>query len=393
MSKVLEYVDEQTVVDLAKRLIKSQSPSGNEKKLATLMAIEMKKAGFNRVQYDEHSNIVGIMPGLTKGKSLVLAGHIDTVPPGTMQDAFLAEEIDGSKLGTRGKVIRGRGACDMKAALAAMISTGSALKRARARLKGDFIVVGLAKTKIGESSGLNSILKRFELKPDYIVSCNPTNMEINTAHPGQAVYRLKSIGKMTNIGNAPSGDNAILKMQKIIDCIQKNATLPEDKRLGKANMIISSISSDPTDEAHSVPHLCQALLVRQFFKSEHPEKIREDLLNILRQNNFKENDVTINLERYYKSHNVSDKEEIVSIIQDARSIAIGKTAKIGQWTTGTNISEIFDVKYPIVGIGPGDSKYAHTPIEHVPVNQVIDAAKLYTVLTEKICVQMKVKDK
>ena len=115
----------------------------------------------------------------------------------------------------------------------------------------------------------NALLKKFELKPDYIVSCNPTNMEINTAHPGQAVYRIKAIGKMTNIGNASSGDNAILKMQKIINCIQSNATLPEDKRLGKANMIVSSISSDPTDEAHSVPYMCQALLVRQFFKNEH----------------------------------------------------------------------------------------------------------------------------
>jgi putative selenium metabolism hydrolase len=393
MSKVLEYVDEQSVIDLAKRLINSQSPSGNEKKLATLMAIEMKKAGFNLVQYDEHNNIVGVMPGLTKGKSLVLAGHIDTVPPGLMENPFLAEEMDGSKLGTRGKVIKGRGACDMKGALASMISTGLALKRARARLKGDFIVVGLAKTKIGQSSGLKALLNRFELKPDYVVSCNPTNMEINTAHPGQAIYRIMSKGKMTNIGNPAIGDNAILKMHNIINCIKKDAVLPEDKRFGKANLIVSSISSNPMNEAHSVPYQCHALLVRQFHKNEHPEKIRENFLTILKQNNLKEQDVEIKLERYFKPHDVNPKEEIVDLIQDARSIAIGKTAKIGQWTSGTNISEIFDVKFPVVGIGPGEAKFAHTPSEHVAVNQVIDAAKLYAVLAEKISVQMKVKDK
>lgn len=393
MSKVLEYVDEQPVIDLAKRLIKCQSLSGNEKKLATLMAIEMKKAGFNLVQYDEHNNIVGVMPGLTKGKSLVLAGHIDTVPPGSMINPFLAEEMDGSKLGTRGKIIKGRGACDMKGALAAMISTGSALKRARARLKGDFIVVGLAKTKIGKSSGLKALLNRFELKPDYIIACNPTNLEINTAHPGQAIYRIISKGKMTNIGNPNSGDNAILKMQKIITCLIDNTTLPEDKRFGKANLIISSISSNPIDEAHSVSYLCHALLVRQFFKNEHPEKIREDFLAILKQNNLKEQDVEINLERYFKPHDINPKEEIVELIQEARSIAIGKTTKISQWTSGANVSEIYDVNYPVVGIGPGDAKFAHTPNEHVPVNQVIEAAKLYVVLAEKICIQMKVKDK
>ncbi|NHJ39265.1 MAG: M20/M25/M40 family metallo-hydrolase [Asgard group archaeon] len=393
MSKVLEYVDEQSVIDLTKRLIKSQSLSGNEKKLATLMAIEMKKAGFNLVQYDEHNNIVGVMPGLTKGKSLVLAGHIDTVPPGSMTNPFSAEEMDGSKLGTRGKVIRGRGACDMKGALAAMISTGSALKRARARLKGDFIVVGLAKTKIGKSSGLKALLNKFELKPDYIVSCNPTNMQINTAHPGQAIYRLISKGKMTNIGNPSDGDNAILKMQKIIDCIKNNAKLPEDKRFGQANLIISSIASNPLNEAHSVPYLCNALLVRQYFKDELPEKIQEDFISILKQNNLKEQDVEIQLERFFKPHEVGPKEEIIDIIQEAKIIATGKPANIGQWISGTNISEIFDVNYPIVGIGPGDAKFAHTSIEHTPVNQIIEAAKLYVVLTEKICIQMKVKEK
>ncbi|MHA1212271.1 MAG: M20 family metallopeptidase, partial [Candidatus Heimdallarchaeota archaeon] len=293
MSKSLEYLDEQVVIELAKRLIKNKSESGNEKKIATLLAIEMKKAGFYRVQYDEHNNIVGIMPGLTNGKSLVLAGHIDTVPPGSMPDAFNPQQIDGSKLGTKGQVLTGRGACDMKGALAAMICAGSALKRARARLKGDFIVVGLAKTKTGESTGLKELLKKFELKPNFVVSCAPTDLEINTAHPGQATYELIAKGKMTNIGNSGAGENAVLKMNKIIDCIQANVSLPEDKQFGKANMIISSIASHPIGEAHSVPNLCQALLVRQFFKDEDPEKIKEDLKATLKANNFDETDIDI----------------------------------------------------------------------------------------------------
>ncbi|NHJ32683.1 MAG: M20/M25/M40 family metallo-hydrolase [Asgard group archaeon] len=391
MSKSLEYVDEQNSIDLTKRLIKSQSQSGNEKKLATLMAIEMKKAGFNLVQYDEHNNIVGIMPGLGRGKSLVLVGHLDTVPAGAMENPFNPVEIDGTKLGTRGKVITGRGACDTKAALAAMLCAGSALKRARARLKGDFVIIGLANTKTGKSTGLKQLIKKFELTPNFVVSCTPTNLEINTAHPGQATFEILAKGKMANIGNPKQGENAILKMNKIINYLKENAVLPEDKRFGKANMIISSITSNTVGESHSIPNLCQALLVRQFFNNENPETIRNEFLEILSKHNIKEQDVEINLKRFFKPHSVNSKEEIISIIQESRNIAFGKSAKISQWNSGVNVSEIFDIELPIVGFGPGDEKFAHTPIEHVPVDQVVKAAKAYTVLAEKICVQMKEK--
>ncbi|NHJ85106.1 MAG: M20/M25/M40 family metallo-hydrolase [Asgard group archaeon] len=389
MSKSLEQLDEKSVVDLAKRLIKTQSLSGNEKKFATLLAIEMQKAGFTQVHWDDESNIVGVMPGLGTGKTLVLVGHIDTVPPGDMPDPFSAQETDGSKLGTKGKVIVGRGACDMKAAFAGMISASLAMKRARARLKGNYVVVGMSNSKNGKSIGLKEILKKFEIKADFVVSCAPTNLDINISHPGKAIFEIVTKGKMSNIGNPLQGDNAILKLAKVIECLYENAVLPEEKRYGKANMIISSISSEPLGESHSIPNLCKALLIRQYFKNESPEKIRDDFLELLKKNNYKEAEVSVQLERYYDALDTNPKEEIISVLQTASTIATGKEAKIGHWSSGVTISELLDVNIPIVGFGPGDEKFAHSPYEHVPVDQVIKAAKVYTVLAEKICVQMK----
>lgn len=391
MSKTLEVINERAIINLAKRLVKTESMSGNERKIATLLAIEMKKAGFNKVQFDEQTNdIIGVMPGLGKGKTLVLVGYIDTAPPGLMEEPFEGLEMDGSKLGTKGKVIYGRGACDMKGGLAAMISTGAALKRARARLKGNFAIVGLANTKTGKSSSLKQLLEKFQLSPDYLVACPPTNLDINLAHPGQATFEIQTYGRMSNLGNPTKGENAILKMNKVLDCILSNIKLPEDKDFGKANMVISSIASKPIEQFHSVPNVCYALMVRQIFEKEDPEEIRKDLLNILKKNNYKiDEEVKVFLNRYYKPHSVKDDIEIISLIQEARKIAGGKPSKLGQWTSGINVSEIFDIDFPIVGFGPGDEQYAHTPNEHVLINQVIEATKVYSVLAEKICVQMK----
>jgi putative aminopeptidase FrvX len=66
--KTVDSVDEQAVVNLAKRLVKNKSISGEEKKILTLLAIELKKAGFTKVQYDKKNfNIVGKVAGTGKG--------------------------------------------------------------------------------------------------------------------------------------------------------------------------------------------------------------------------------------------------------------------------------------------------------------------------------------
>ncbi|MCF2142278.1 MAG: M20/M25/M40 family metallo-hydrolase [Candidatus Heimdallarchaeota archaeon] len=392
MSKALEFVDEQLVIDLTKRLIKTPSVSGNENKLRTLLAIEMTKAGFTEVKYDENNNIVGKMPGQGTGKSLLLASYIDTVPPGTMEDAFTPKEIDGSKLGTKGKVITGRGAVDMKSSLAAMICVASAFKRTRSRLKGDFIVVGLANTKSGKNLGIKKLIDKFELAPDYIVVGAPTNLNINISHPGQAIFEVLAKGKMGNIGYQEASENAILKMNRIISCLNENINLPKDKLYGQAQMFFSSIISNPVDATHSIPDLCHSLLVRQYFENEDPEQIKLAIKTTLSKNNFKEGvDFLINLRRHFRPFKAPDDSEIIQHLSKAFELVTKKSTQIGFWKGAVNISEIFKVDTPIVGFGPGNEKFANTVNEHVPISQLVTAFKVYTVLAEKICVQLKAK--
>jgi succinyl-diaminopimelate desuccinylase len=180
-------------------------------------------------------------------------------------------------------------------------------------------------------------------------------------------------------------------MNKVLTCLTENAVLPENKRFGKANMIISSITSLPVDEFYAIPSMCKALLVRQYFQGENPENIRNELLEILRKNGYKEQDADIILKNHYAPLEIDSKQEIIKIIQDTKDFVMKKEAKISQWNSGISLSNLIDLDQPVVGFGPGDEKFAHTSIEHVPVDHIKAAVKLYTVLGEKICVQMKEK--
>ncbi|MEW6752048.1 MAG: M20/M25/M40 family metallo-hydrolase [Candidatus Latescibacterota bacterium] len=84
--------------------------------------------------YRGRPNLVARLPGTGGGRSLLLSGHVDTVPPGRgpWQDSPCSGRIAGGRL-------YGRGSFDMKGGLAAQFAVLLALRRARVRLRGDLL--------------------------------------------------------------------------------------------------------------------------------------------------------------------------------------------------------------------------------------------------------------
>jgi succinyl-diaminopimelate desuccinylase len=388
--KTVDSIDEQAVVNLAKRLVKNKSISGEEKKILTLLAIELKKAGFTKVQYDKKNfNIIGKVAGTGKGESLALVGHLDTVPEGTMADPYQAKIMKGKKLGSSGEVLYGRGACSMKGGLAAMIAAGAAMKRARLRLKGDFMVIALSRSETNESTGLRFLLQKFDLEPDYIISTKPTNMKINTGYPGYAFFELLMKGQMAPIGLADKGDNAIIKIGNASQALLANSKLTTHDLYGKASFVLSSIESQPRNQWHSVPPFCKAHFVRKFFPEEKPADILESLKTILKKNGFDEKNWRLNIKNQINPYDLGPETKPIPTLKEIAKKVIGKTPKLGYWTSGIHLSDVIDAKLPVIGFGPGDDSLAHTPKEHVPLSQVIDATKVYAALGEKICLTTK----
>jgi succinyl-diaminopimelate desuccinylase len=306
-----------------------------------------------------------------------------------MPDPYQAKIMKGKKLSSSGEVLYGRGACSMKGGLAAMIAAGAAMKRARLRLKGDFMVIALSRSETNESTGLRFLLQKFDLEPDYIISTKPTNMKINTGHPGYAYYELLMKRQMAPIGLADKGDNAIIKIGNASQTLLTNSKLATHKQFGKASFILSSIESQPRNQWHSVPPFCKANFVRKFFPNEDPEKILQSLKTILKKNNFDEKNWRLNIKNQIEPYDLDPETEPIPILKEIAKNILGKTPQLGYWTSGVHLSDVIDAKMPVVGFGPGDDNFAHTPKEHVPLSQIINATKIYAALGEKICLTTK----
>jgi acetylornithine deacetylase len=134
--------------------------------------------------YANRPNVAAIRAGAGGGRSLLLSGHIDTVPRGSepwTRDPFGAE-IEGNRL-------YGLGSNDMKGGIAAMIVAVEALKEAGVKLRGDLLLETVVDEEFGGVNGtLAARLRGFNA--DAAIICEPSQQMICPAQTGGRIAHL-----------------------------------------------------------------------------------------------------------------------------------------------------------------------------------------------------------
>ena len=134
-------------------------------------------------RYRGRRNLLSRSPGTGGGRSLLLSGHIDTVPTGRTPwkhgSAFSAV--------VRGGRLYGRGSWDMKAGLVAQFGVAVALKRARVRLRGDLLCESVVDEEFGGGGGTLAGRLRGD-RADACAIAEGTNYEVVRATRGGAVF-------------------------------------------------------------------------------------------------------------------------------------------------------------------------------------------------------------
>ncbi len=116
------------------------------------------------------------MKGRGSGPSLMLSGHLDTVGDDNYADAF-TPRIEGNR-------VYGRGACDMKDALASYLEVVRVVHDEDIELNGDLILTGIADEE-DQMIGSRDLGERGPWA-DYGIIGEPSNLEACSAHKGQA---------------------------------------------------------------------------------------------------------------------------------------------------------------------------------------------------------------
>lgn len=210
------------IFELLKRMIAIESISGNEESVATFIADYLDEVGFDvELNYaEERRPNVYAKVGEPE---VIMSSHIDTVPP------YIEFREDD-------QFIYGRGSCDAKGVIAAMMKAAEDLKQAGVSDFGLLFLVGEEAGSIGAKVA-NKIPNRCR----YNINGEPTESKLVLGSKGALKVGMHAKGKAAHSAYPQLGESAT---NKLLDVLQelRQAKLPEDPVLGPANMNIGLIS-------------------------------------------------------------------------------------------------------------------------------------------------------
>jgi acetylornithine deacetylase len=166
------------------------------------------------VPRSEARGLVARLPGSGGGRSLMLNGHVDVVPPGDLatwaDDPFSGRLSDGE--------VYGRGACDMKGGVVSALSALLALHRSGAALRGDVLFAAV----VGEEDGGLGTYATLDRgwRADACVITEPTNLDLLVANGGALTFRLRVPGRAAHASVRTSGVSAVEKFHPVFAALR-----------------------------------------------------------------------------------------------------------------------------------------------------------------------------
>jgi acetylornithine deacetylase/succinyl-diaminopimelate desuccinylase-like protein len=206
--------------------INTTNPPGDETKAAHFIADFLSKDGFESEIIESkpgRGSLITRLKGTGEKPNLLLLGHLDVVAANPAEwsiDPFAGTVKDG--------YVYGRGAYDMKGMIAVEVFTLKLLKKNRVPIKGDVVLAATADEEKGGEEGAGYLLRNYKDKVwcPYVLNegaglAIPQKKgniyPIQTAEKGILWFRIKAKG-MPGHGSTPNlADNAILRINKVID--------------------------------------------------------------------------------------------------------------------------------------------------------------------------------
>ena len=357
---------------------------------------EMRQLGYDEARFDLMGNTIGRIGN--GPKVLMYDSHIDTVGVGEKEnwpwDPFVGKVEDG--------VLYARGACDEKGSTPGMIH-GLAIARDLGLLK-DYTVYYLGNMEEWcDGIAPNAFVEADpKVRPDFVVIGEPTKMNVYRGHKGRIELKVTTYGRSAHAAVHYIGDNAVYKMVSIINLIREldrrfRFGMGAHPVLGNASIVITD-AEVRTNSLNAVPDQFTIYIDRRITLNEP----HDDVINLIKglipdylQDEIKVEELYYDtpsytgfefpLPKYFPPWLQEEDHPLVQAGQGTVEDLWGESRPLGTWDFSTN-GTFWAGKagIPAIGFGPGDEKDAHTPTEHVSLDDVVAATEFYAYLPYKL---------
>ena len=204
-------------------------------------------------------NVIGVVEGRTKGRTLMFCGHTDTVGVVGMSEPVTPDEREGR--------LYGRGAQDMKGGVAAMMSAAAHVAQNGGLASGRLIVAAVVDEE-HSSIGADALVKKWTA--DAAIVTEPTDLAIAVGHKGFAWVGVTVEGKAAHGSRPREGQDAILRLGRVLTRLEAlDATLqarPPHPLVGTGSLHASIIAGG--HELSSYPDRATLQLESRILPSE-----------------------------------------------------------------------------------------------------------------------------
>lgn len=336
---------------------------------------------FRKPVHPGRDNIVAILRGKSRGHNLTYICHMDTMPAGEGWEypPFSAEIIDGK--------LYGRGACDMKAGLAAAMLAFRNLSRLEKPLNYDFQLIATVNEEDAMTGAEQAVRDGYVNADSYVLDAEPTDSRIQVAHKGKTWFELTTHGKTCHASMPQHGCDAIAAMAEIITRVnRKLAELPVHPEMGACSATFGTIRGGWNP--YIVPDACTATLDMRLTppttNARSAELVREAIAEGLAMVPGATCDCTVTAQR-------------PAIEKDNDSFLLAALRKAVTNVTGGELPVDFFPGYTDTAViaaltgcrncmsfGPGSLEQAHRPNEFVPCWEITRSVAVMTRLAEDI---------
>lgn len=348
-------------------------------KLFGRLGLACQRQPVDRLRDNIFARVDGGVPPEQGGELLLFEAHQDTVPvDGMTIDPWTPTIKEGR--------IYGRGSCDIKGGMAAMLGAIARLAKEPPAGRPTIVMActvneehgftgatALAKMWTG---GAKTIIPR---RPDVAVVAEPTSLDVVTAHKGCLRWKVRTHGRACHSSQPHLGDNAVYKMARVLAALESYQRevaprVPAHRLCGNATLSVGTITGGIS--VNTVPDLCTIEIDRRLLPGEDIDTAWQQVIDYVARSPGIDFEVD-HEPPFMRGAALPDGENqsLANRLTDVAKQVVGRCRQVGV-PYGTDASKIALDGVPSVVFGPGSIDQAHTCDEWLPLAELTTASEV-----------------
>ena len=338
---------------------------------------ELEQAGLHP-SIDNKGNLVLRLNGRGNSGRLMLVAYAMNAAPSTMQNPYSGAIVDGAPYELDGECVWGRGACEQKGSLAAMMAAMRFIGANKIELPADLYFVVSTAGETGRHDSLAYVLDHGKVKTDWCIIDGPP--EIQLGNKGRVDVLVTVRGKQAHSSRPWEGINAIEGTMKVLEKLKPLMPYPEEKahpELGKVTLTPNAMESFPK-ATHTIQSECRIMFDRRLLPGDDPKKAVQQMRDAIGK--IEPFEIEVEPRDFMYPSEVGRDAEVVQALEHGVRTMLGQQPAYS-FSTAANDTGLFNFRgIQAINYGARDIRFQHTDHDLVSVSKVFDAAKVFTFL-------------